>query len=123
MRKCEIMVKLLCHASLLKQDDGRLRSAPFGSRGCTLCDNAANENARHMVMQCSFNEGKRTAMFNEIETVYPRVYPNLEPAEAFSVLMGKHIEGCDPERMVHIWKISCNYITQMCYGVINLRKE
>ena len=92
------MVNVLCHASLLKQDDGRLRGAPFGSRCCTLCDNAAYENARHMIMQCSFNLGKRTTMFNEIETVYP----NLDPAEAFSVLMGKHIEGCGPERMVQV---------------------
>ena len=70
-------------------------------------------------MQCSFNEGKRTAIFNEIETVYP----NLETAEAFSVLMSKHIEGCDPERMVQVWKISCSYITQMYYGVLNSGKE
>ena len=67
----------------MKQDDGRLRSAPFGSRSCTLCANAAYESANHMIMQCSFNEDKRAAMFNEIEAVYP----NLEPADAFSVIM------------------------------------
>ena len=43
---------------------------------------------------CAFNEDKRTDMFNEIEAVYP----NLEPAEAFRVLMGGHIEGCDPRK-------------------------
>ena len=119
MKKCEIMIKLLCHASLLKYDDGRLRGAPFGSRCCTLCYNASYENARHMIMQCAFNEDKRTDMFNEIEAVYP----NLEPAEAFRVLMGGHIEGCDPERMVQVWKIACKHIVHMYYGVLNSRRE
>ena len=119
MKKCEIMIKLLCHASLLKQDDGRLRGAPFGSRSCILCQNAAYKGAEHMIMQCSFNEDKRAAMFNEIDAVHP----NLNPADAFRVIMGRHIEECGPDRMVQVWKIACHYIAQMYYGVLNSRKE
>ena len=69
-------------------------------------------------MQCPVQEGKREAMFNEIDAIYP----GLEPAMAFSVLMGKHIEGCDFETMLGIWSISCKYIVQMYYDVLNARK-
>ena len=119
MKKCEVMIKLLCHASLLKEDDSRLKSAPFGSKCCILCDNAAHGSANHMVMQCSFNEGKRADMLREIYAIYP----GMDAAVTFSVLMGKHIEGCDPENMLRIWITSCRYIAQMYYDVLNARKE
>ena len=35
---CEIMTKILCHSSLLKTDDVRLKSLPMASRFCSLCD-------------------------------------------------------------------------------------
>ena len=50
MRKCEVMIKLLCHASILKGDDSRLRSAPSGFKCCVLCVNSAYESANRMVM-------------------------------------------------------------------------
>ena len=98
MRKCEVMAKFLCHAILLKGDDSSLRSAPFGSRCCILCNNAAYESANHMIMQCSFNEGKREVMLKEIDAIYP----GMDAAITFGVLMGKHIEGCNPENMLRI---------------------
>ena len=118
-RKCEVMIKLLCHASLLKGDDSRLRSAHFGSKCCILCNNVAYENANHMVMQCSFNEGKRAEKLREIDAIHP----GMDAAVTFSVLMGKHIEGCDPENMLRIWIISYRYIAQMYCVVLNARKE
>ena len=40
MKKCELMVKLLCHASLLKSDDSRLLKASFSAKSGIMCDNA-----------------------------------------------------------------------------------
>ena len=106
LRKCEEMVKRLCHASLLKGNDSRLRRAPFCSRCHILCDDAAYESTNYTVMQCPFNEGKREIMFKEIDAIYP----DLDAEDNFSVLMGKPIEGCDPERTVQIWSM-CNDVT------------
>ena len=119
MKKCEIMIKLLCHASLLKGDNSRLRNAPFGSRCCISCDNASYESTNHMIMQCPFNEGKQAIMLHEIGAVYP----DLDLADTFSVLMGKSIEGCSMDTMVQVWKISCKYITQIYYDVLNAIKR
>ena len=48
---CEVMVKIICHVSLLKVDDVRLKSLPI-SKCCTLCDHGSLDDAAHMVMQC-----------------------------------------------------------------------
>ena len=51
MRKCELMVKIICHTSSLKSDDCRLRGATFGDVGGV-------EDARHVIMQCSYQEAR-----------------------------------------------------------------
>ena len=55
MRKCEIMIKLICHDSRLKGDDNTLPRLPFGSRCCIMCEGTAYDRVEHMVMQCSFS--------------------------------------------------------------------
>ena len=73
-----------------------------------------------MVMQCSFNEGKRADMLKEVDAIYP----GMDAAVTFSVLMGKNIEGYDLENMLLIWIISCRwYIAEMYHDVLNARKE
>ena len=49
---CEVMAKIVCHASLLKVDDVRFKRATIASRFCPLCDLAQEDNIRHMVMEC-----------------------------------------------------------------------
>ena len=38
LRKCETMVRILCKATLLKDDDCRLKGQPLGSRMCIRCE-------------------------------------------------------------------------------------
>ena len=119
MRRCELIVKLLSHASLLREDDKRFKSAPFGSRCCILCDHAANEETKHMVMLCSGHDRKRELMFNEIS----HIRQSVDRMDDFGVLMGGYIEEWSFEEMTPIWLISCTYISQMYYGVSTSRKN
>ena len=49
---CEIMDKLVCNASLLKDNDYRLKKLSFSHKVCTACDLSVRENVNHIVMQC-----------------------------------------------------------------------
>ena len=118
MRQCETMVKLLCHASLLKYDDCRLRHAPFGARMCILCDEAAYEDARHMIMQCHYQYAYRTRMLNDISEIVM-----IDGANVFGVLMGQYIEGWSFEDMVPIWCIACSAIAKMYRSVLDFHKR
>ena len=64
MRCCEVMVKLLTHASLLRSDDVRLKRLPAVSRFCNRCDLAAIDDVEHLVLQCPFLQPERTMLFN-----------------------------------------------------------
>ena len=118
MRRCETMIRLLCHASFLRADDSRLRRAPFGARMCILCQDAAYEDTRHMVMQCEYHNDARVRLCNAIERV-----ADIEGHLFFSVMMGAYIEGWQFEEMVPIWLTSCMYVTSMYKAVINFHKR
>ena len=118
MRRCETMVRLLCHSSLLKSDDCRLKRAPFGARMCILCDNAAYEDVRHMVTQCQYHHTIREKMLAMINDIV-----RLDGQIVFRVLLGKPIDGWTIDEMMVIWKISCTYITSMYNEVLKFHKK
>ena len=49
---CETMAWIVCHASLLKSDDLRLKKQHRTARLCSHCNFSAIVNARHIIMQC-----------------------------------------------------------------------
>ena len=57
-------------------------------------------------------------MVKEIDAIHP----GMDAAVTFRVPVRKHIEGCDLENMLRIWIISCRYIAQMYYDVLNAGK-
>ena len=118
MKRCEIMVKLLCKASSFKDNDCRLRSNTIGSRMCSRCYLGAPENTYHMIMQCPENENARICLNTEIE----EIDPNIDPQEFLSIVLGKSIEGWCYEQMVPIWEISAKYVTMMYFDILKDRQ-
>ena len=114
MRRCEIMVKLLCHASLLKGDDGRLRRKPFSSRCCVKCELAAYDCAKHLVMECPYQEEIRIDMYNEID----KICRDFGRYVVFPILMGNSITGWEYNDMVPVWLIACTYISRMYFRAL-----
>ena len=119
MRRCEVMIRLLCHTSLLKSDDVRYKRATVFEKMCYLCDLGAMECANHVIMQCPFHNQHRTEMFREIDLIWP----NFEPTEIFSAIMGKPIEGVPEDVMCRAWMVGCTFITRMYWTVIRKNKE
>ena len=109
VKKCEVMVKLICKASKLKYDDPKLKRKPFAARMCVKCNLASRDDARHMVMQCLAHGEIRGIMHDEIE----RICPNINPLDYFDIIMGKFIEDWEFADMVPIWEVSCRHISEM----------
>ena len=105
------MDKLICRASLLKNHDGRLKRAPFGSKMCILCQ-------IHMVTQCQFHQAERESMLLAINDI-----ADIEGQEVFNVVMGKYIEGWYFEEMLPIWQITCTSISNMYKNVLRFHKK
>ena len=114
MRRCEVMVKLLCHTSLLKDDNCKLRKTSIWTRMCYLCDLGCIENANHVIMQCPFQQDMRNEMFDSISAIYN----DIGNVNVFSTLLGKPIEGLHIQQMYEIWIIACTYVSKMYWAVI-----
>ena len=119
LRQCEVMVKILCHCTRLKGENCRLIKGTIGARMCILCELAAEENARHMIMQCPFHTVRRNSMHSDISRICP-VFGNMDVC---NILLGKAIDDMNPENMVQIWRISCYHISKMYWDTISKRTE
>ena len=115
MRDCEALVKILCHASLLRVDDVRLKSLPMAAKFCTMCEYGSIDNARHMVMQCHALQILRNDMFNEIEAILVRhnFRVNQLDENVFLNLMGKPAANIPVDVMCDIWLCSVRHIANM----------
>ena len=117
------MARLVCGVSRLKADDPIYKKLPFGSRACILCQNCAEENIQHLIMQCSFHETMRKEMFDEI-----RKHTNVEGEQVIQNnpelllnLLGKKHENIDMCTMTTIWMISSKYISQIYRNTLKIR--
>ena len=115
MRDCETMVKLICHASLLKIDDVRLKRLTIANRFCTLCDLGSVDDSRHMVMECPGLQPMRNTMFTKINAIlddYGLEHDVLD-GNVFLTLMGKPNVNIPMEAMEEIWISSAKNISSM----------
>ena len=119
MRQCEVMVKLICHSSKLKDDDYRFKKPTIAERMCILCDHAASDDARHMVMQCPHHATLRGKKQNEV--CY--ICPDVGTREVFNTILGKPLESVEVEDMHQIWKITSRYTARMYWETIGKRIE
>ena len=121
IRQCETMIKLICGASKLKIDDQRIKNDGVL---CSNCENYANEDARHVIMQCNGTEHIRREMTTMIEekigiTYYSKIKAT---GDLFNVMMGKRCIEIPTEIMSKFWAITCIYVSKMYWSAINNRR-
>ena len=121
---CEIMSKLVCKASLLKDHDYRLKRKSFSHKVCVRCVLGIREDVNHVVMQCPCNEGIREEMLDVIKAIDVDKSTRLlsEPQNVFKTLMGYHPIDMPLEFMINVWVISSKYIADMYRQVIRSRQ-
>ena len=120
---CEIMSKLVCKASLLKDHDYRLKRKSFSHKVCTRCVLGIREDVNHIVMQCPCNEGSKQEMLEAINALDSDIAERIfaQPQDVFSILMGRHPADTHFEFMLKLWVISSTYIAEMYRNVIKSR--
>ena len=84
---------------------------------CFLCDLAAEDNARHMIMQCPHHIVRRNALHDDI----CRICSDFGTLEVFNILLEKPIKGLDMGSMHEIWRISCTYVAGMYWETLHRR--
>ena len=121
---CEIMARLVCNASLLKDHDYRLKNKSFSHKICNNCELGLREDVNHMVMQCPHSEDAKGEMLEMIGNIEDEQVNQViqQNGDLLSVLMGKHPDDAPFETMVKIWAISSKYIANMYRRVTRTRQ-
>ena len=123
MYQCESMVKLLCRASNLKCDTHKSKNDPRNPY-CDLCKSFANENVKHVIMQCPNLAPIRDNMYLEIvslETISGvQILANVDDYYAF--ILGKIPTTLRPEISLELLKIIAQYVNAMYQKVLKSRE-
>ena len=124
VRMCEDMSKIICHASLLKRDDYRLKGLTMSNRTCTNCYAYCVEDIFHVIAQCPYYCNERVLMYDEIFRKCPNVKAIFEKESANVVfyLLGRKIPSICDEEMLCLWCTSGNAISIMYRRAIASRK-
>ena len=99
IKVCECIAIILCHTSLLKCDDYRLKDQPPSGRICELCDLYANENIHHLLMQCPGIYNEQLDMHEHICREVPEIQQKIadEPNNVLFWLLGRDIVDISEE--------------------------
>ena len=89
---CQIMAKIVCHASLLKADDVHLKRSSTAARFCPLCDLAHKDNIMHLVMHCPRFHQERSDLFDALRSIPGGIgiYVLDTERNILNILLGRH---------------------------------
>ena len=123
MSMCATLAKLVCHASLLKSDDVRLKRLNRSSRFCSLCDLSEEDNVDHLVLQCPRLQAERNAMFVEMRTLHPgseTIFLS-GTCDTLGILLGQTVEHLPLDNMDDAWLTAGKHISRMYRQNLTLR--
>ena len=120
---CEVMSKLVCNSSLLKDHDYRLKKQSFSQKVCTQCMLGIREDTMHLVMQCPDTELIKGEMFEVLSAIDDDHVSNAlqDQHNIFYILMGKHPPDVPFDSMLKIWLVSSHYIPRMYRRLLSKR--
>ena len=124
MKMCETLARLVCHASLLKTDDVRLKRLNRSERVCFFCDLYEDDNVRHLVMQCPKLQSERATMFTELRSVGGGCGASVivNTGDILSVILGRPSDILTAEQMDAFWLVSGKHVNIMYMRNMKLRK-
>ena len=97
VKMCETMSRIVCHTSLLKKDDFRLKGLTMSHKTCIMCDLYCIEDIIHIISQCPYYHKERTEMYNEIYQKCPKAKDVFERNSENTIfyLLGRDIPSFD----------------------------
>ena len=123
MKECETLAKIVCNASDLKCDHYKYKGASFYSKSCSHCDQAAYENAEHMIMSCPYNRDYRDLMYEELSNnnECKELWNLLPKPSMLKVILGGKTGNSDFSIFVPIWCIVAKWVHKMYFRIVNER--
>ena len=124
MRDCEILAKILSHASILKCDGFKYKRLPGTPQMCSLCNQYAPEDARHLILECPYFELERDKSFREIEQIGDgsgRVFFEGNGDLLFAIL-GKPNDRLNAIQMENIWLMVLKFVSSIYRVNVNSKK-
>ena len=123
MKMCECITKIICHTSLLKVDDYRLKDQPPSSKTCELCDLYVVENIFHLLMQCPGMHDEQEAMYDQIYRNAPEIRKIFtdEPSNVFFWLLGRNIPDISKNDHIALRRIAGRWIYRIYYKAVQNR--
>ena len=115
MRECEIIVKILCHASALRDDDVKYKSQLGTNRMCDMCNEYETEDARHFVLHCSFFNDVRDTMMYEIDQIVNVAGTPLfrQDTDMLFTILWRRNEDLSEQTQEDIWLVILRYVSIM----------
>ena len=112
---CETMAKILCHSSILKGDDFKLKRHFNYHKICVHCNQHEVEDARHFLIHCQFFQKERDEMFNEICRIDETISQSIRDSQIdmICIILGRSMENVDETVMEKIWRIALKYVYLM----------
>ena len=123
VKECECIARILCHTSLLKVDDYRLKDSPHSSRTCELCNQYALESIHHLLMQCPGMHEEQKGLHEQLSLVTPEIIEKFaeEPQNSFFWLIGRNVPNISDKCLQDFRCIAGKWIYKMYNKAIKNR--
>ena len=123
VRRCafkQSFIHSFIHSSCLKADDKRVEGDPTCSLFCQLSDDYAVEDARHLIMHCTYFEKSRTDMFRQLEFIDfgGSVNPVYKTDDTLYALLGEIYKDAPTEANVYFMATADKAIYEMYNTVL-----
>ena len=115
IKGCEIMAKLVCHASVLRADNFKYKSLPGTAQMCDVCGCFEVEDARHFVLRCSYFACERDTMLREIDRICESAgtVTVVDNIDMLFTMLGRLHDGLSNDQMMRIWFVILSTVPAM----------
>ena len=117
---CECIAKIMCHTSLLKVDDYRLKDQTPSSRMCEMCDSYRYENIQHLLMQCPGMDREHIEMHEHLYQEVPEIKQIFadDPGNVFLWLIGRDVPNLSDNGLMKFRCIAGEWIYKIYHKAI-----
>ena len=124
MRLCEVVAKLVCHASMLRCDDITIKGLNRSYRQCALCDLTSLDDGNHLLLQCPACQVEREQIFDDIKIIPDGsgMVALDNERDVLALPLGKTIHVLPMQQVEKLWLIMANGVYRIYRHNLKLKE-